>query len=259
MTCEQRDSYRPETVLITGTTGDFGRAFARRFAALGCRLVLIGRDLKKLHDLAEGLEAPTYISAFDMRDKDLMRDALENLPPEFTGIDLLINNAGLALGIDPAYACDIEDWETMIEVNTMGVVRMTRLVIGGMADRKKGHIINIGSIAGSYPYPGGNVYCATKAFVKQFSLALRADLQGTNIRVTNIEPGMIETQFSRVRFKGDVDKASAVYANTNNMNADDVAEAVVWSATLPPYFNVNRMEIMPTVQSFGPLPIERFD
>jgi len=259
MADKNRHSAIPRTVLITGATGDFGKAFARRFVALGSKLVLIGRNLEKLQTLAEDLEAQTYISAFDMTDKELMCDAIEGLPHDFAEVDLLINNAGLALGLEQAYKCDIGDWETMIDVNNKGLVRMTRLVLPGMVERKRGHIINIGSTAGTYPYPGGNVYCASKAFVKQFSLSLRADLQGTNIRVTNIEPGMIQTQFSTVRFKGDADKAKDVYANTNNMTAEDVAEAVVWSATLPSYFNVNRMEIMPTVQSFGPLPIERFD
>lgn len=260
---KQRHAYIPKIVLITGATGDFGTAFAHRFAALGSKLVLVGRNVEKLNVLSEVLyvqyKAETYECAFDIQDKVAMVEALDGVPAEFQNIDLLINNAGLALGLEPAQECDLEDWETMIAVNNMALVRMTRLIIGGMAERKCGHIINIGSIAGNYPYPGGNVYCATKAFVKQFSLSLRGDLQGTNVRVTNIEPGAIETQFSKVRFKGDVARADAVYANTNNMNADDIAEAIVWSATLPPYFNVNRMEIMATVQSFAPNPIERFD
>lgn len=260
---EKRYPYIPNTVLITGATGDFGKAFAHRFAALGSKLVLVGRNAEKLSNLSDDLrgqyKVKTYECAFDIQDKAAMVVALDGIPAEFQDIDLLINNAGLALGLEPAQECDIEDWETMIAVNNTALVRMTRLIIGGMAERKVGHIINIGSTAGNYPYPGGNVYCATKAFVKQFSLSLRGDLQGTNVRVTNIEPGAIETQFSKVRFKGDDVRADAVYANTNNMNAEDIAEAIVWSATLPPYFNVNRMEIMPTVQSFAPNPIERFD
>ncbi|PCJ97853.1 MAG: NAD(P)-dependent oxidoreductase [Zetaproteobacteria bacterium] len=260
---EKRHAYIPNIVLITGSTGDFGRAFAHRFAALGSKLILVGRNAEKLQDLSDVLcaeyDTETYECVFDIQDKAAMVEALDGISVEFQNIDLLINNAGLALGLDPAYECDLEDWETMISVNNMALVRMTRFIIGGMVERKCGHIINIGSTAGNYPYPGGNVYCATKAFVKQFSLSLRGDLQGTNVRVTNIEPGAIETQFSKVRFKGDEKKAAAVYANTNNMCADDVAEAIVWSATLPPYFNVNRMEIMPTVQSFASNPIERFD
>lgn len=258
-----RPPYCPKVVLITGATGDFGKAFAHRFAALGADLILVGRDADKVAALSQALRdtyhVKTHESVFDITDKAAMIAAVNAIPSEFLAIDLLVNNAGLALGLDPAYACDIEDWEIMIAVNNTALVRMTRLILAGMTERKAGHIINIGSIAGNYAYPGVNVYGATKAFVKQFSLALRADLQGTNVRVTNIEPGTIETQFSTVRFKGDVDKAENVYANTNNMSADDVAEAVVWSATVPPHFNVNRMEIMPTVQSFGPLLIERFD
>lgn len=259
MAYEQRHPYLPETVMITGASGDFGKAFARRYADLGCKLILVGRNAEKLAALRDCLEVRVHICAFDITDKQAMIDAFHAIPAEFQAIDVLINNAGLGLGLDPAYKCDIEDWETMISVNNMALVRMSRLVLEGMAARKKGHIVNIGSTAGNYPYPGGNVYCATKAFVKQFSLSLRADLSGTNIRVTNIEPGMVETQFSTVRFKGDEDAARGVYANTVNIDADDIAEAVVWSTTLPPKMNVNRMEIMATVQSFGALTVERFD
>lgn len=263
MSYTERYSHIPETVLITGASGDFGRAFAKRFAALGARLVLVGRDLEKIrilaYELRTGYGANVHECVFDMTDKAAMAYAVKGLPDAFAAVDLLINNAGLALGLEPAQRCEPEDWETMIAVNNTALVQMTRLLLPGMAERKRGHIINIGSTAGSYPYPGGNVYCATKAFVKQFSLSLRADLAGTKIRVSNIEPGMVETQFSAVRFKGDVEKARKVYANTENLGAEDVAEAVVWCATLPPKFNVNRIELMPTTQSFGPLVVERFD
>ncbi len=263
MTYENRHPHVPKTVMITGATGDFGKAFATRFAALGSQVIIVGRNGEKVADLQQRIRdeyrVPVHACIFNITNKESMEREVASIPKDFQEIDLLINNAGLALGLEPAHKCDLEDWETMIAVNNTALIRMTRLILGDMAERKAGHIINIGSTAGNYPYPGGNVYCATKAFVKQFSLALRADLQGTNIRVTNIEPGMIQTQFSDVRFKGDKEKAANVYANTNNMTADDVAEAVVWSATLPPYFNVNRMEIMPTVQSFGPNPVERFD
>ncbi len=260
---ETRHPHLPKTVLITGATGDFGRAFAHRFAALGANLVLAARNDDKARTLEQDIQnkhkVQTHCCVFDIQDKIEMKTQIECLPAPFRDIDLLINNAGLALGLDPAHSCDIDDWETMVEVNNIALIRMSRLIMEGMAERKKGHIINIGSIAGNYAYPGSNVYGATKAFVKQFSYNLRADLVGTDIRVTNIEPGMIQTQFSEVRFKGDIDKADSVYANTKNMTAEDVAEAVVWSATLPPYFNVNSMEIMPTTQSFGPLTVERFD
>ncbi len=255
--------YKPECVLITGATGDFGRAFAQRFAQIGSHLILFGRDAKKLSvlqaELEESFGACVHSCVFDITDKEAMRSALSDLPKPFQAIDLLINNAGLALGLEPAYGCDLEDWETMVAVNNLALIRMTRFVLEGMAQRKKGHIINIGSIAGNYPYPGGNVYCASKAFVKQFSLAIRGDLVGTNVRVSNIEPGAVETQFSLVRFKGDAEKAAKVYENTRNIHAEDVAESVFWVATLPEHVNINRLEVMATVQSFGPNPIERFD
>lgn len=250
--------YTPQTVLITGATGDFGKAFARRFSELGCKLVLAGRTLQKLEDLKKELSSPAITVAFDMKNKDAMEKSINALPADFSGIDLLINNAGGALGLEPAHKAEMQDWDTMIDVNVKALTHITRLVLPGMVERQRGHIINIGSVAGSYAYPGGNVYGACKAFVKQFSLNLRADLAGTNVRVTNLEPGMVETQFSEVRFKGDKTRAAAVYANTNPLSAADVAEAVVWAATLPPHFNVNRLEIMPTTQSFGPLAVERF-
>ncbi len=256
------ERYTPKTVLITGATGDFGRLIAKRFADMDCNLVLTGRDIDKLNDLqkfiGENHRNRHHIGFCDMSARSSIEQFVRDIPEKFQNIDLLINNAGLALGLDPAPQCDLDDWETMIDVNNKGLVIITRLILKGMAERKKGHIINIGSTAGNYPYPGGNVYCASKAFVKHFSLALRADLQGTNIRVTNIEPGMVETQFSKVRFKGDEAKAASVYADTAPLTPEDVAESIIWCSTLPQHFNVNRLEIMPTVQSFGPLPVERF-
>lgn len=251
--------YTPKTVMITGATSDFGKAFAARFAASGARLILCGRNKDKLTDLASSLEGTEiYISVFDMSRRSEIEKAFAEIPEDFSNIDLLINNAGGALGLDPAYSADLDDWEAMIDVNNKALVIISRLVLAGMATRKSGHIINIGSIAGNWVYPGGNVYNACKAFTKYFSLALRADLTGTNIRVTNIEPGMVETSFSLKRFKGDQEKAEAVYANTKPLTADDIAESVYWSACLPPHVNINTMEIMPTVQSFGPLSVERF-
>lgn len=249
-------AHKPSIVLITGATGDFGKAFAARFAALGCTLILHGRDPEKLDSLCR--EYPgSHPVLFDMRDIDAMKRAISELPESHRSIDLLINNAGLALGLDKAYEADPDDWETMIDVDAKSLAILTRLVLKGMARRKSGHVINIGSTAGSYPYPGGNVYCAVKAFVKQFSLALRADLQGTNVRVTNIEPGQVETQFSLQRFKGDAERAGKVYAGTKSLKAGDVAEAVFWAATLPAHVNINRIEIMPTAQSFAGLSVER--
>lgn len=250
-------TYTPKIVLVTGATGDFGKAFARRFAALGCKLVLHGRSPDKVKALCEEIEAQTHPLVFDVTDKEATLREIKNLPDEFKNIDLLINNAGGAIGLDKAQEAVLEDWEMMIETNDKALVRITNLILPGMVARKCGHIINIGSTAGNYPYPGGNVYCAVKAFVKQFSLALRADLQGTNVRVTNMEPGQVETQFSLARFKGDEAKAKATYAGVDNITADDIAEAVTWAATLPPRMNVNRLEVMPTAQSFAGLSIDR--
>ena len=249
--------YTPKCVMITGATGDFGRAFAKRFAAMGAKLVLHGRNAEKLAALQAELGGKSHALVFDVTDKAATLAQIAAIPEEFQAIDLLINNAGGALGLDKAQEAVLEDWEAMIAMNDTALVRITHTILPGMVARRGGHIINIGSTAGNYPYPGGNVYCASKAFVKQFSLALRADLAGTNVRVTNIEPGQVETQFSLARFKGDAEKARKVYEGTTNITADDIAEAVFWAATLPPRMNVNRIEIMPTTQSFGGLPVER--
>lgn len=248
------NAYIPKTVLITGATGDFGTAFAHRYAALGSSLILHGRSADKLKTLASGFTTPVETIEFDITDRPAMEAALKTLPP----VDLLINNAGGALGMSKAQDSELDDWDAMVNMNVLGLIRMTRLVLNGMVAQKRGHIVNIGSTAGNYPYPGGHVYCASKAFVKQFSLSLRSDLQGTNVRVTNIEPGMVQTQFSLARFKGDQEKADAVYANTMPLKAEDVAEAVIWATTLPPHVNINRIEMMPTTQSPGALQVERF-
>lgn len=251
-------TYVPAVVAITGATGGFGSAIARRFAAVGSRLVLCGRNPERLDALGAALGAESHRLSFDVRDRAAVTEAFTTLPAPFDAIDLLVNNAGLALGADAAQVSDLDDWETMIDTNDKALVFCTRTVLPGMIARKRGHIVNMGSTAGNYPYPGGHVYCASKAFVKQFSLALRADLQGTGVRVTNIEPGMVETDFSLVRFKGDAEKARQVYANTAPLTAEDVAESVFWAATLSPHFNVNRIEIMPTTQAPGPLAIHRW-
>lgn len=251
-------SYKPQTVFITGATGDFGKAFVERFAALGCKLVLHGRDAAKIKALVEDTDADCYGVVFDMRDNAAIARGIESIPDHFRGIDLLVNNAGGALGMEKAQDANLEDWDAMIDMNVRSLVHVTRLVLPQMVAAKRGHIINIGSQAGNWPYPGGHVYCASKAFVRQFSLALRSDLAGTNIRVTNIEPGMVETEFSLKRFKGDAAKAKAVYANTKPLKAEDIAECVAWTAQMPEHVNINSMEIMATVQSWGPLSIERF-
>jgi 3-hydroxy acid dehydrogenase/malonic semialdehyde reductase len=257
MTYANTAPHKPATVLITGATGGFGGAFARRFAAIGSKLVLAGRKADRLKALRDELNTEVHTVEVDVRDRSAIEQAFGTLPAGFDEVETLINNAGLALGIEPAQKADLDDWETMIDTNDKGLVFCTRALLPGMIERGCGHVVNIGSVAGSYPYPGGNVYCASKAFVKQFSLSLRADLQGTGVRVTNVEPGMVETDFSLVRFKGDAEKAGKVYADTTPLTPDDVAEAVFWAATLPPHFNVNRLEIMPTTQAFGPLAIHR--
>lgn len=250
--------YRPDCVMITGATGGFGRAFALRFAEAGCRLILTSRQPDALEALIESLPAvPIHALIVDMADRAALEQAVASLPPDFQAVDLLINNAGLALGMEPAQAANPDDWEAMIAVNNKGLVLCTRLILPGMVQRQRGHIINIGSTAGSYPYPGGHVYCASKAFVKQFSLSLRSDLNGSKVRVTNIEPGMVETPFSLHRFKGDAAKAAAVYAGAEPLTAEDVAESVFWAATLPPHVNINRVELMPTTQAPGPLQVHR--
>ncbi len=247
------------TVLITGASGGFGRAIAGRFARLGDRLILAGRTPERLEALATSLPpVPVHLAAFDIRDRGAIETAVSALPPEFAGVDVLVNNAGLALGAGPAQQASLDDWEQMIDTNTKGLVVMTRLLLPGMIARGRGHIINIGSVAGNWPYPGGHVYCATKAFVRQFSLALRADVLGTGVRVTNIEPGMVAgTDFSLVRYQGDAEKAAKVYANTTPLIPEDVAESVLWCAGLPERVNINSIELMGTTQAFSPFAIHR--
>ncbi len=239
------------TALITGASSGFGQAIAKRYAKLGYKLILIARRIDKLESLAQNLETNCHLIQLDVRDQQAVFNHIENLPEPFKKIDILVNNAGLALGLGPAHKADLEDWETMIDTNIKGLTYMTRAVSPLMVAAGNGHIVNMGSVAGDWPYPGGNTYGATKAFVKQFSLNLRADLSGTGIRVTNIEPGMAETEFSLVRFKGDSDKADSIYQGLEALSADDVAETVVWATGLPQHVNINRIEVMPTCQSFG--------
>lgn len=249
--------YKPDCILITGATGGFGEAFCKRFTDIGSKIIVHGRNAGKVNDICASLNVPTHPLIFDICDKQATLNELNSIPDEFKDIDVLINNAGGALGLDKAYEANLEDWEQMIEINNTSLIRITRAILPNMVKRKKGHIINIGSIAGNHPYPGGNVYNAVKSFTKMFSLSIRADLTGTNVRVTNIEPGNTETQFSLARFKGDKERAAAVYANTTPLIAEDIAETVIWAATLPEHVNINTLEVMPTQQTFGPLVIER--
>ncbi len=246
------------TILITGATSGFGKACAELFASHGWRLILCGRRKERLQELAGKLAGtPVHLAVFDVRDNEMVRKMYKELPEEFGKIDILLNNAGLAMGMGPAQTADLDDWETMVDTNIKGLMYMTRAVLPGMVERRQGHIINLGSVAGNWPYPGGNAYGGTKAFVRQFSMNLRADLHGTGVRVTNIEPGLAETEFSVVRFHGDKDRADSVYAGMTPLSAADIAETIYWAASRPQHVNINAIEIMPVAQSWGPFPIHR--
>jgi 3-hydroxy acid dehydrogenase/malonic semialdehyde reductase len=245
-------------VLVTGATAGFGAEMVRKFAQNGHKVVAAGRRKDRLDALVKELGANVYPLVLDVTDKKKITTALSSLPEAWSAIDVLINNAGLALGLEPAHKASLEDWETMIQTNCIGLVTMTRALIPSMVERGRGLVINIGSIAGTYPYPGGNVYGATKAFVDQFTLNLRADLVGTGVRATNIAPGLCGgTEFSNVRFKGDDAAAAKVYEGTTPLTAVDIAESAYWIATLPPHVNINYIEMMPTCQGFAPFSIKR--
>ncbi|MGI6638918.1 MAG: SDR family oxidoreductase [Desulfobulbus sp.] len=247
-----------QTILITGATAGFGWACAERFAKEGWKLIIAGRRQERLDNLAKQLApAPTHSVVLDVRDAASIKAMLAALPEEFAAIDVLLNNAGLALGMAGAQNASLDDWNTMIDTNIRGLCTLTRLVLPGMIARNKGHIVNLGSIAGTFPYPGGNVYGASKAFVKQFSRNLQADLVHTPLRVTNIEPGLAESEFSIVRFHGDTSKADAVYQGTEPLHPADIAEIVYWVCSAPPHVNICSVEVMPTCQSCGPLFVHR--
>lgn len=245
-------------VFVTGATAGFGLAIARRFAADGARIVAVGRRAERLHDLVAELGAACcHALPLDVADRVAVATAIAGLPADFRQIDVLVNNAGLARGLEAAQAARLDDWDAMVDVNVRGLMYVTHAVLPGMVARDRGHVVNIGSTAAEWPYPGGNVYGATKAFVRQFSLNLRADLFGTKLRVTDIEPGLVGgTEFSAVRF-GDAERAKAPYANTEPLTPEDIADAVHWVATRPARVNVNTLQVMPVVQSFGPLRIHR--
>ena len=250
-----------KTVLITGASSGFGAACGRAFAGLGWQLVLAARRNEALEQLRQELAplVPVHLLTLDVRDRVAVELALSSLPEGFSEVDLLVNNAGLALGLEPAQKASLDDWDTMVDTNCKGVMYCTRALLPGMVERNRGHVINIGSVAGNWPYPGGNVYGASKAFVQQFSRNLRADLLGTAVRVTNIEPGMAETEFSRVRFKGDEDRAHRIYSGTEPLLPEDIAEIVTWVASIPPRVNINCVEVMSVCQAWGPLAVHRGD
>ena len=245
-------STKPGTVFVTGASSGFGAAVARRFAAEGARVIVTARRADRVRDLARELGPQVLPLTLDVRDRAAVAAAFDGLPPEFAAIDLLVNNAGLALGLNPAQDRRSGRLGPDDRHELQGPGLLHPRDPAGHGGPRRGHVINLGSVAGSYPYPGGNVYGGTKAFVHQFSLDLRSDLHGTGVRVTCVEPGMAETEFSTVRYGGDTAKADAVYAGMQPLTADDVAESIYWAATLPPHVNVNTIELMATAQSFAP-------
>ena len=244
------------TALITGATAGIGEAAARTFVAGGWRVIGTGRRADRLAALAKELGDAFHGAAFDVCDEAARDAALDTLPEGFRGIDLLINNAGLALGTAPAQDADLDQWKTMIDTNVVALVSLTRKLLPALIARK-GAIINLSSVAATYPYTGGNVYGGTKAFVKQFSLGLRADLHGTGVRVTSIEPGMVETEFTVVRTGGDKQASDKLYAGADPMTGEDIANTLLWVADLPTHLNINRLELMPVSQSFAGFQVAR--
>ena len=245
-------------VLITGATSGFGMSCAELFSRKGYKTILIGRRKERLLKLSKKLGVKKNLPIqLDVRNKEEVFQTIDKLPNDFKKISILINNAGLAWGLEPAHKVDIKKWETMIDTNCKGLVYMTRAVLPGLIKRNKGHIVNMGSVAGSYPYEGGNVYGGTKAFVKQFSLGLKSDLLGTKVKITNIEPGMANTEFSLVRFSGNKKAADNVYKNMTPLNGRDIAETIYWTISRPAHVNINRIELMPLQQGFNFFSVSR--
>ncbi|HEX9401223.1 MAG TPA: SDR family oxidoreductase [Anaeromyxobacter sp.] len=243
--------------LITGATSGFGEACAEALARAGARVIAAGRRKERLGALVARLgKDKVHPLVLDVRDRGAVERAMNDLPPALAAIDVLVNNAGLALGLEPAQRASLDEWDTMIDTNCRGLVTMTRAVLPGMVERNRGHVVNVGSVAGAYPYPGGNVYGATKAFVHQFTLNLRSDLLGTAVRASCVEPGMAETEFSLVRL-GDSARAAKVYEGVKPLTAADIAETILWIVSLPPHVNVNAIELMPVQQAFSPFAIHR--
>jgi len=251
-------SHNRKLVIITGASSGFGLASAKKFAANGWLVIAAARREDKLCELQQELgKEHCKIYSLDVTSEESIAAFVAFIKNLNSNIDVLVNNAGLALGLSPAHQADLSDWQTMIETNIIGLTRMTRAILPLMVAQKSGHIVNLGSVAGTYPYPGANVYGATKAFVEQFSLNLRADLSGTGVRVTNIEPGLSHTEFSEVRFHGNKEKAEQIYDGVEPLLGDDIAESIYWCASLPQHVNINRLEIMPTCQAFSPFTISK--
>ncbi|MEZ7503485.1 SDR family NAD(P)-dependent oxidoreductase [Psychrobacter sp. Arc29] len=247
-------------VLITGASAGFGKALAERLVANGHRVIGCARRIDKLNALADTLGKKFLPVVMDVSDTDSIPQIIADLPDDFKQIDVLVNNAGLALGTEPAHKASLDDWMRMTDTNVKGLMALTHAVLPAMVERDSGYIINVGSIAGSWPYFGGNVYGATKAFVKQFSLNLRADLIGTQVRVTNIEPGVVAgTEFSNVRYHGDDDKAAKVYDGFKTMTGEDIGDILLWLIESPAHININRLEVMPVAQTYNGLTVAKKD
>ncbi|MEN4559402.1 SDR family NAD(P)-dependent oxidoreductase [Pantoea agglomerans] len=240
-----------ETVIITGASSGFGEAIAIRFLQEGYNVIALARRSDKLSSLSKQFPGRVLPAAVDITDKGSVQEVLSNLPDKFSNITALVNNAGLSLGFGPAQVNDMGDWETMINTNIVGLVHITKLVIDRFIARNDGHVINISSVAASYPYMGSNVYGATKSFVQNFSLNLKTDLEGTNVRVSCIAPGLSKTEFALVRYKGDIRKAESLYENKTYLTPENIAETVFWTFSLPKNVNINILEVMPTGQSFA--------
>ncbi len=246
------------TALVTGATAGFGQAILRRLVRDGHRVIATGRRKDRLDALAAELGSAVLAFPLDVTDAAAVAALPGSLPAAWREVDILVNNAGLALGLDPAWKASLSDWDTMVATNVTGLLGVTRALLPGMVERNRGQVISLGSTAGTYPYPGGHVYGASKAFVAHFMQNLKADLVGTNVRVTSVEPGLVGgTEFSSVRFGGDTGKAAGVYQGTTPLNAEDIAETVGWLVSLPQHVNINRVEMMPTCQAPGPLAVKR--
>ncbi|MBX6425246.1 MAG: SDR family NAD(P)-dependent oxidoreductase [Variibacter sp.] len=245
------------TVFVTGATSGIGAAVCRRFALAGGRVIATGRREDRLRALKDELGEACHVAPLDVRDRAAVERTVAGLPEPFRRVNVVVANAGHGLGGDVAQKADIADWEDMVATNINGVLYTVHALLPGMLERDEGHIVLVGSIAGDYAYPGSNVYGGTKAFVKQFALGLRGDLLGANVRVTNIEPGMTETDFMLVRYRGDAAQKAKVYEGIQPMRPEDVAETIFWSCTLPRHVNINRLQMMPVMQAFGPIAAKR--
>ncbi|MEH2434665.1 MAG: SDR family oxidoreductase [Nostoc sp.] len=250
-------SLENQIILITGASSGIGTACARIFAGVGAKLILAARRLERLQQLADtlikefGIEI--HLLQLDVRDRNAVEEAISTLPSAWSNIDILINNAGLSRGLDKLHEGSFQDWEDMIDTNVKGLLYVSRYVVPGMVSRDRGHVVNLGSIAGHQTYPGGNVYCATKAAVRAISEGLKQDLLGTRVRVTSVDPGMVETEFSNVRFHGDAERANKVYQGVKPLTADDVADVIFFCVTRSPHVNINEVVLMPVDQASATL------